>query len=267
MKDRRARLRPKDGARELYYGSGNLGSRSQSLLGQLLPWQAAKPLAELAPNAPLNIPSLSQIGATLTSAISGTLSGALENVGSAVGNFLNAGNILTPLSQTDGLVFPYTPIISYSQAVNYNSYDPVHSNQEHLAYVRTSAPQIVCSGDFTVQNAQEANYALACIHFLRVVSKMSFGQASQFAGTPPPVLIFSAYGEFMFNELPVVVQNFDIQFDNSVDYVQVPNTFTYVPSKFTITVSLTVQNSPQKMRSFNLDQFRKGQLMRRGGWV
>lgn len=252
MRDRRARLRPRDGARNLYYGSaGSINLRGQNLFDQRLPWQSSRPFAELSANVPIFL----QIGVSVSNPLS------------RVGNFSQTGNILTPLAQTDGLVFPYTPIIGFNQAVNYNSYDPVHSNQEILAYTRTPAPQLTCSGEFTVQNGQEAQYALACVHFLRTITKMNFGTNDSLAGTPPPVLLFSAYGEYMFNDLPVIIQAFDIQFDNSVDYVRVPNTDTYVPSKFNISLVMIVQNTPERLRRFNLQQFRNGDLVKRGGWI
>ena len=62
---------------------------------------------------------------------------------------------------------------------------------------------------------------MACIHFLRSVTMMNFGQTDPNAGTPPPVLIFDAYGPFVFFNLPVIVKSFNVTFPEDVDYVQV----------------------------------------------
>lgn len=139
----------------------------------------------------------------------------------AVARVLGTG-LLTPLKGTgNAMMFPYTPTVSYSQAVNYENMAPVHANQDFYVYSRTPAPDITVDGDFTVQNQQEGQYAMACIHFLRTMSKMNFGQTDPNAGTPPPILLFNAYGPFIFNNVPVIVKSFNFSMPNDVDYVQV----------------------------------------------
>lgn len=293
--DRRIRLRPKAGASSLYYGGllggiiANPTSIRQNLLSQALgditsttSWLSTSPLASQSPNAPvffqqpidptqtLSVSNLIQdivpatASGTPTNGLAGVVNQLSGNLTSQL--FGNAPQILAPLSQTNGMIFPYTPNVNIVQGVDYSSYDPVHSNQEFHAYTRTRAPTITISGRFTAQNAAEASYALAAVHFCRVVAKMAFGQ-SQFAGTPPPILLLSGYGEFMLNDLPVIMTNFDIILPDDVDYVNVPNSTTYVPSIFTVSLSLTVQNTPADIRSFSLEQFRSGLLMKKKGWI
>jgi hypothetical protein len=175
------------------------------------------------------------------------------------------------LRSTGGLVWPYTPTITYSQDVAYADMSPVHSNQEILSYTRTPAVKFTVVGNFTSQTQEEALYNLACIHFLRVVTKMSFGSSlTPQPGTPPPVLIFEAHGGAMFNKLPVVVTQFSITMPPDHDYIAV-NTgsgISRVPVFFDISVSLTVQNTPQALRRWSLDTFRSGgYLTKGGGWV
>ncbi len=236
----------------------------------------------------------------------------------AVADIYGSGGLLSPLRQTNGMVFPYQPTITYQQDVNYTAIDMVHTNQEFYAYTRTNALKLSVSGQFTVQNQSEGIYSLACIHFLRTVTKMYFGQGAR-AGTPPPVLLFDAYGDYMFNQLPVIVNSFNVSLPNDVDYVPVDlantaapgkyisemfnfkgtllsttpqvaafektqnlvynNTITqrknltstsgyiWLPSLFTIEVSITVQNTPSRLRQFNLDQFRTGALLKGGKWI
>lgn len=138
----------------------------------------------------------------------------------AMGRVLGNG-LLNPLKETGGLVWPYTPTISYNQEIDYQQIAMVHANQDFHVYSKTPAVQLQVNGDFTVQNQKEGQYALAAIHFLRTVTKMNFGESDPLAGTPPPVLLFNAYGAFVFNNLPVIVKGFQIEFPDSVDYVQV----------------------------------------------
>lgn len=237
----------------------------------------------------------------------------------AISQIYGSGGILTPLRQTNGMVFPYQPTINYQQDVNYTTIDMVHTNQEFYAYTRTNAVKLTVSGQFTVQNQTEGVYSLACIHFLRTVTKMYFGKGAR-VGTPPPVLLFDAYGTYMFNQLPVIVTNFSVALPNDVDYVPVDlanigmtndsgaqnfyreinslvsrtpelrsfstvqnymysttatqrNSLTgsegyiWLPSVFSIDVSLTVQNTPYRLRQFDLDKFRTGSLLKGGKWI
>jgi hypothetical protein len=132
----------------------------------------------------------------------------------------SGGGLLEPLRATNGMVFPFQPTITYGQDVNYTAIDMVHTNQEFYAYTRTNAVKLSVSGQYTAQNQTEGIYSLACIHFLRTVTKMWFGQGAR-VGTPPPVLLFDAYGQYMFNQLPVIVTNFSVSLPNDVDYVAV----------------------------------------------
>jgi len=216
----------------------------------------------------------------------------------AVGQIYGAlGGLLTPLVLTKGIVFPYQPTITYSQDVNYTSMEIVHANQDFYSYSKTPAVKLTVEGDFTVQNQTEGLYSLACIHFLRTVSKMYFGQNDPKAGTPPPVLLFDAYGQYMFNALPVIVTQFSVTLPKDVDYVAVPTSvnssqvispatfesinnsqltasfsgdqggYAWLPALFSISVQLTVQNTPQRLRAFDLQQFRTGALLSQGTWV
>ena len=222
----------------------------------------------------------------------------------AVGTVYGSG-IMSPLLQTNGMIFPYQPEITYQQEVAYTPMELVHTNQDFMAYSRTPALKLGVSGEFTVQNQNEGRYALACIHFLRTCTKMWFGGSSpesvQAQGTPPPVLLFDAYGQYMFNSLPVIITQFSVTLPKDIDYVPVrldgaantppappsanssfatisnindnnisarANTgYAWLPALFTIQVQLTVQNTPRRLRSFDLAEFRNGQLLRQGGWA
>ena len=212
--------------------------------------------------------------------------------------------LLQPLRATGGMVWPYQPSITWDQGVTYNSMEMTHTNQEFLAYVRSNAPKFTVQGKFTVQNQEQGIYALASIHLMRVVTKMYFGETDPLAGTPPPKLLFSAYGTYMFNALPVLITNFTVTLPDDVDYVPVSTevslapdvasiqkvpglnfnlnnavnnlngsknltngTYAWLPAVFDLSCSMTVQNNPSNLRTnFNLDEFRSGSLLKGGGW-
>lgn len=211
----------------------------------------------------------------------------------ATNQIYGSSSLLAPLKNTNGMVWPYQPSVNYQQEVDYTAVEMVHTNQDFYAYKRTPAVKLTVEGEFTVQNQSEGLYALACIHFLRTVTKMYFGQG-QNLGTPPPVLLFDAYGQYMFNRLPVIVTNFTANMPKEPDYVPIDlskmeemgpagliyhgmgrdemllkesNEYVWLPAVFSISVNLTVQNMPARLRQFDLNEFRNGTLLKGGGWI
>ena len=194
-------------------------------------------------------------------------------------------NILAPLhpksGKTNGLIFPYTPTVTYQYQADWSPQPLIHTNYEVQTYARSYPTEITVHGLFTAQNQEEARYALAAIHFFRTVTKMYFGKTTSpvSPGTPPPVLLFSAYGEGMFNDIPVVVKMFQHELLNDTDYVPVlfqKNKTAWVPAAFNIIITLGIQLNLRRTREeFDLDKFRTGELLGdkgdfqrgRGGWL
>lgn len=189
------------------------------------------------------------------------------------------GTLLSVLSQTNGVIFPYTPTITgLSHNVNYTAVDTVHSNQEFYAYRNTEALKLTIAGQFTASNYREARYMLACMHFLRSCTKMRFGTSEPDAtrGLPPPVLLLSGLGQYMFNDLPIILTNVTFDYPNNVDLVPVlgtvsgkQTTLAWVPVMQTISVSLTIQNTPKRVRDFNFKNYVNGDLLtnKPGGFI
>jgi hypothetical protein len=184
-------------------------------------------------------------------------------------------NILHPLYATNGVLFPYTPTIQFNQDVDWKTIEVTHSNYETAAYSRTPAVSLSLTGKFTVQTHAEGRYLLAVLHFFRVVSKMYFGRQhveSSEAGVPPPVLLLKGYGDYMFNDLRVIVKNHTYTIDDTVNLVQVKcadGAVVTLPAVLTLSCTLQmVQGAKAQKDEFNLDQFRTGALMRGGGgWI
>ena len=133
----------------------------------------------------------------------------------------NAPNpgILQPLQVTDGIIFPYTPKMDTVYKANYDSYDLTHSNYKGYFYKGSSVEAISLKATFTAQSTAEANYLLATIHFLRSVTKMFYGQDAE-RGAPPPLVYLSGFGDYQFNEHPCLVQSFNYDLPDNVDYVR-----------------------------------------------
>jgi hypothetical protein len=133
----------------------------------------------------------------------------------------NEVSILRPLVATKGVLFPYTPTISLSYAASYDPVELTHTNYKIFQYRNSSVGDISISADFTAQDTNEANYMLAVIHFFKSVTKMFYGQdSSPKAGTPPPLCYLTGYGEYQFDNHPLVVTNFTYSLPNDVDYIR-----------------------------------------------
>lgn len=260
-------------------------------------------------------------------------------------------SILSILRTTNGMVWNYTPTIRETRQVNYESQQPVHTNSGYNNYRNTSNTTLSVSGEFYAGTGAEAMYLLACITFLRSVTLMDFGrQTAQYhnpdfgvLGAPPPILLFSAYGRYMYNDIPVVVKSVSFDFADDVDMVLVPLTaqganttanstangissavkqasnyqtvnqtavnsvqskiaasntlninvfnsktadinafynnirvngiqnkenMVYVPQKMSITLQLEQQPTPDYMsKQFNLNSYKRGDLLRKGGFI
>lgn len=171
------------------------------------------------------------------------------------------------LRRTNGILFPYTPNISVAHQVEYSQYDLVHTNYQQNSYSRTRNPQIQVTGTFASQTPDEAAYTAGVMHFLRVSSKMNFGLRDNEAGTPPPVLEFSAYGTYNFHRIPVLLGSFQFIYEDGVDYVEVETAgeTIQIPSIMTISMDLMPQYSAAKQNGFNLNEFANGQGYRGNG--
>lgn len=198
-------------------------------------------------------------------------------------------NILFPLHSTHGVLFPYTPSVSAGNVAEYDPSAFIHSNYSYNAYVRSYPKPINITAEFTAQTNDEAMYLLAVLHFFRSVTKSYFGiNPYNKAGTPPPVLKFNYLGEHQFNNVPVIVKNFDYTYEANIDYVPVNTAgltdrytyvenrrvtlpasssggYTHVPTHLTVNLELDTQYIPTELRNeFNLDDFRAGRLYNKG---
>lgn len=224
----------------------------------------------------------------------GPAAGAMKTI---LGDPRDCDNLLQPLWATKGMMYPYTPMMTFGGLANYNNWHFTHSNYAQHQYQNSMPSEMQITGTFTAQTNEEARYMLAALTFLRASTMIDFGSAAVrrgTAGTPPPVLRFNYLGAHMFNNIPVVLQAFNYILEDTVDYieVQLPGTNnniqgtgnfrevlgaasglleitndrrTYLPTKMIITVMLLVQPNPRKTRDeFDLDAFKSGKLINKG---
>lgn len=198
-------------------------------------------------------------------------------------------NLLQPLWATKGMIWPYTPDVTFGGTAAYGSFHFAHSNYQFWNFQNSSPLDIQIVGTFTAQTNEEARYLIAVLRFLRGVTMMEFGiPAAQrgVAGTPPPVLRFNYLGAHVFNNIPVVVSNYSFTLERDIDYVEVQlpnlgqtsiidsifgdnvvtrNNRTYVPSRINLVTSLLVQQNPRNVReNFDLRKFKRGDLINKG---
>lgn len=181
---------------------------------------------------------------------------------------MGQSQIYGPLIDTGGMVFPYLPQIQISHSANYQQMDIVHTNYPFYAYKNSQVDEISISGKFTVQNAAEASYWLASVHFLRSVTKMFFGTGDNL-GNPPPICVLNGYGDFVYNNVPCIIKNFTVNMPNDVDYIECNSgsggasgsNITYVPVASDISVTVQPIYSRTEVRQFNLAAFASGQLL------
>ena len=142
---------------------------------------------------------------------------------------LMAGSpILKPLTQAmgnsgksmSGIRFPVTPAVFMSHSASYDPREVIHNNYPYYAYQNSRVDQMTINGNFPVQTTKDGLQWLATVHFLRTVTKMYYGKGDN-QGNPPPVCKLNGYGDFVFQNVSVIITNFTVDLRADVDYIAV----------------------------------------------
>ena len=192
-----------------------------------------------------------------------------------------ASPVLAPLVNSgNSLIFPFTPQVNLTHSATHNSLDTTHNNYAFMAYEHSRVETISITADFYCENSVDAAYWIAATHYLRSVTKMSFGDSTD-AGQPPPVVRLNGYGAYVFNNVPVVVKTFTMDLPKEVDYISANvggtttvegiafdvNNTSYAPVKSTMTIQLMPIYSRTQQRQFSLDAFVNGTYIGDGGYI
>lgn len=167
-------------------------------------------------------------------------------------NDLGSGFLYELFGPTKGIVFQYTPDISFDHNINYEETDIIHSNLSVQHYKNTPPPAIQLTADFTADNEENGIYMFGIIHFLRSISKCEFGkkvyeERENQAGVPPPILYLNGWGN-LINNIPVVVTHFDVKLPKDKHYVYLSDYDIWLPTEMTFSIQLRIQ--------FNLDKYK-----------
>tara|TARA_Y100001972_G_scaffold28330_1_gene34842 strand:+ start:5524 stop:6414 length:891 start_codon:yes stop_codon:yes gene_type:complete len=193
--------------------------------------------------------------------------------------------IMKPLSDSDGMFWPLTPMMQIQHTSNYNALAMTHSNFPHQAYNQSQIESMNIIGEFPVQNYEDAKHWVATVHFLRTATKMFFGQdgGTGLKGNPPPILHLSGYGDHMFQKVPVVLNSFNVELRQGIDYIstkQNPSPYvtprtrqraglapidedesqTWAPTLSNISVLITPIYSRDSVKNFSMKKFVRGEL-------
>lgn len=162
------------------------------------------------------------------------------------------------LKKFNGIIFPYTPQISFEYTANYQSQQPMHSNFALNFYQRSFMGNIQITADFTVQNDQDAAIYLGTVHLLSALTKMKFGNDRD-AGAPPPVCRLDGYGTYMIKNIPISISNFRIDLQKNYDYYLYTDRLNgqeaKVPIMSQINLTCVLMYSRREMQQFTVNDF------------
>lgn len=184
----------------------------------------------------------------------------------AIPGVIAGGPILKPFERTGNkMVFPFTPSILFQHSASYSTISPTHTNFPYYAYQNSQINEIVITANFVNENAQDGEYYIAVLHFLRTMTKMFYGEGEN-AGNPPLLSRLNGYGKHVLNDIPVVITNFTLDMPQEVDYIEciIDGKTNYVPTDSTISVSCAPNYSRRAVAGFNLKEYAEGKFVGQG---
>jgi hypothetical protein len=171
------------------------------------------------------------------------------------------GELLSVLGSTGNrMIFPFNPTILLSHTANYSQVHPTHTNYVYHAYENSQVDNITVTGEFIQENETDAMYWLACLHYLRTMTKMFYGSSSGSLGNPPPVARLNGYGKYVLNNIPVLLTNFTTDLPQDVDYISctVGGEVNYVPTQCVFTVTCAPNYARRSQARFSLQDYAAG---------
>jgi hypothetical protein len=170
------------------------------------------------------------------------------------------GEVLKPLTNTGNrMIFPFNPSIILGHTANYSHIHPTHSNYPFHAYKNSQVDNITITGEFYVENKEDAKYWVAVVHFLRTMTKMFYGESNP-VGNPPLLSRLNGYGKHVLNDIPVVITNFTVDLPQDVDYISciIDGKEDFVPAQSQIAVTCAPNYARRTVSRFNLNKFASG---------
>lgn len=188
---------------------------------------------------------------------------------------VRTSGINNELKNNGGIIFPYTPSISYEHKADYSSTSPTHSNFAINFYQHSAISNITINGKFTVQNERDAIVYLATLHLLRALTKMRSGGTNigdPDSGAPPPVCRLDAYGQSMLDNTPVAIAGVRVELPDNIDYFTLGKNTPHpifgtamVPVVSTISITCIPMFSRAEMQQFSVTSWLKSTKLRDKG--
>ena len=155
-------------------------------------------------------------------------------------------DLLKPLKETDGVIFPIQPSITIGHEARYQNTDLTHSNFTFFNYQNSAVKPISLTGEFLIRNPREGRYCIAVIRFLQAMTKMfnANDTANNMKGAPPAVARLYGLGLMGFDSMPVVITSVDVTYGTDVDLLSLAvavngtTEVTKLPASFQITVTM-----------------------------
>ena len=126
--------------------------------------------------------------------------------------------VLKPIKEAGGLVFPYTPSISIKSGASYDTLPVAQTNYPFKVFKNSDPGTIEITAKMHVEDADQALYWIAAVHYLRSLAHMFSGNDPK-AGNPPPVVFLNGYGNYVFKNVPVVLTSFNCTLPEDADYI------------------------------------------------
>ena len=167
------------------------------------------------------------------------------------------GSSARELMDQGGIIFPYTPSISYGVKADWSEIKPLHSNFNIPFYQRSSVGEISITGKFTVENNRDAQVYLSTVHLLKALTKMRFGGANNGdadSGAPPPICRLHAFGPKMLSNVPVAITSVRIELPNDCDYFSMDGT-NAIPTISTLAITCIPVYSRREMQDFSVTRY------------
>ena len=148
------------------------------------------------------------------------------------------------------LIFPYTPTIAINGGANYEEVPITHQNYSFFAYQNSKAETISITAPWFNEDAVQGMAWVKAVNFLRKSVKM-FPD-----GNPPFICKFDAYGDHVFNAIPVIIKTFSVDLPSSVDYIAAGT--DHVPIKSNFSIQLQPVYSREEVKGFSLSSIHNG---------
>lgn len=172
--------------------------------------------------------------------------------------------VLESTISSEYIKFRVSPRISESRSAQYSEVNLIHHPGSILKYERTASRSWNVSAKLVSRNQQEASENQNILNMLRGWVMPFYGAGTEQndpdkLGAPPPVLLFSGFGENNIGKIPVVLESYSTDWPNDCDYIPTMTGDPF-PVVMDITVNLKESYSPAEYSNFNLFAYKSGWL-------